>query len=175
LDETSTIFTPQLQLDAAVLVNTQSPPHPATIIGLPSYDKPNIYTVSFPDDSIAEYSTDLIESAPTSSVSATTKILPHWVKGGAITTLFLETMSKPKHGSLYQDSDHNWFFCPGQSHDVSTGVPLPNFVANSQDLLESGQLFRGHTSFVVYMLPEVNFNCVIASSDMCLHMGYLHY
>jgi hypothetical protein len=33
-----------------------SPPHVATVIGLPTYDRPDIYTVSYPDGLITEYS-----------------------------------------------------------------------------------------------------------------------
>jgi hypothetical protein len=147
LDETNTIFTPQFRLDAAVLVNTHSPPHPATIIGLPSYERPHVYTVSFLDGSIAEYSADELELSPLTSTVSSAKILPYWVKGGANSTLFLYNMSKPRHGKLYQDSDHNWVFCPGQITYLSAGIPLPHFVENCQDLLDSGQLFRGHTKF----------------------------
>jgi hypothetical protein len=38
LDESTTIFTPKFLLDSKVLVHTHSPPHTATIVGLPSYD-----------------------------------------------------------------------------------------------------------------------------------------
>jgi hypothetical protein len=82
LDESNTIFTPQFQLDATVLVNTHSPPHRATIIGLPTYDRPNIYTVSFQDGSIAEYSDNFIELSLIVSPISSTKILPLWVKRG---------------------------------------------------------------------------------------------
>jgi hypothetical protein len=61
LDEENTIFTPKFQLDATVLVHTHSPPHQATIIGLPTYDRPQIYTVSFSVGSIAEYSDNVLE------------------------------------------------------------------------------------------------------------------
>ncbi len=56
LDETTTIYTPQFALDSEVLVHTHSPPHVAKIVGIPSYDRPNVYTVLFPDGSITEYS-----------------------------------------------------------------------------------------------------------------------
>ena len=49
LDESTTIFQPQFPLDSQVLVHTHSPPHQATIVGAPTYDRPNIYTVSFQD------------------------------------------------------------------------------------------------------------------------------
>ncbi len=52
-------------------------------------------------------------------------------------------MSKPRHGSLKFHSD-NWYFFPGKS---SEGILLPDLQANCQHLLDSGQLFRGHTKF----------------------------
>jgi hypothetical protein len=71
LDESTTIFQPQFPLDSQVLVHTHSPPHQATIVGIPTYDRPNIYTVSFQDRSLAEYSVDgnLLELIPSSSAS----------------------------------------------------------------------------------------------------------
>jgi hypothetical protein len=56
LDESTTIFMPRFSLDSEVLVHTHSPPHRAKVIGLPSYDRPDIYTVLFSDGSISEYS-----------------------------------------------------------------------------------------------------------------------
>ena len=66
LDESTTIYQPKFMLDSEVLIHTHSPPHSAKIIGLPSYDRPNIYTVLFPDGSISEYSDqdDIIEPNP---------------------------------------------------------------------------------------------------------------
>jgi hypothetical protein len=71
LDESTTIFQPQFPLDSQVLVHTHSPPHQATIVGILTYDRPNIYTVSFQDRSLAEYSVDgnLLELIPSSSAS----------------------------------------------------------------------------------------------------------
>jgi len=97
LDETTTAYEPTFPIDSKVLVHTHSPPHLATIIGTPSYIKPNVYTVKFHDNSISEYSIldDLLEAAPTSSQKPNTPLLPERVKGGSTTTLFLTTMSKP--------------------------------------------------------------------------------
>jgi len=147
LDEGNTIFTPQFNLDATVLVNTHSPPHQATVIGLPTYDRPHIYTVSFSDGSIAEYSDDVLElSSKGHNVSSST-LLPAWVKGGANCTLFLRHMSKPRHGKLFQDSSQLWVFCPGNTTDLTSGISLPQFEANFQELLDTGQLFKGHSKF----------------------------
>jgi hypothetical protein len=56
LDESTSLFAPKFSLDSDALVHTHSPPHQAKVIGIPSYDRPDIYTVLFPDGSIAEYS-----------------------------------------------------------------------------------------------------------------------
>jgi len=56
LDESTSIFTPKFSLDSQVLIYTHSPPHTATIVGIPSYDLPDVYTVKFSDGSLAEYS-----------------------------------------------------------------------------------------------------------------------
>jgi hypothetical protein len=53
LDESTSVFAPKFALDSSVLVHTHSPPHVAKIIGIPSYDRPDIYTVAFNDGSIA--------------------------------------------------------------------------------------------------------------------------
>jgi hypothetical protein len=78
LDETNTIYSPKFKLDEQVLVHSHSPPHLATIIGLPTYHKPEIYTVKFQDGSVAEYSTseDILELAPASVSSTSSPLLP---------------------------------------------------------------------------------------------------
>ncbi len=53
-DETTSIFAPKFALDSSILIYAHSPPHVAKIIGIPSYDRPEIYTVIFNDGSIAE-------------------------------------------------------------------------------------------------------------------------
>ncbi len=50
------MFAPTFPLDSQVLVHTHSPPHIATVIETPSYIRPDVYTVKFQDNSIAEYS-----------------------------------------------------------------------------------------------------------------------
>jgi hypothetical protein len=49
LDETNSIFAPKFPLESQVLVHTHSPPHIAKVIGLPTYDRPDVYTVVFND------------------------------------------------------------------------------------------------------------------------------
>jgi hypothetical protein len=150
LDESTTIFEPKFLLDSKVLVHTYSPPHLATVVGLPTYSRPDIYTVSFQDGSLAEYSVNnnLLEASSIPSTSSpSTPLLPYWVKGGSNATLFLHTMTKPRHGKLFQNLDKDWVFCPGVSTDVSKGILLPDLAASFQSLLDTGQLFRGHTKF----------------------------
>jgi hypothetical protein len=65
-------------------------------------------------------------------------------EGGANATLFLDTMAKPRHGTLNQDEDGNWLFYPGKS---TSGLTLPYLTANCQSLMDTGQLFRGHAKF----------------------------
>jgi len=43
IDEWNYIFTPKFHLDVEVLVNTHSPPHLAKVIGIPTYDRPDVY------------------------------------------------------------------------------------------------------------------------------------
>ncbi len=149
LDETNAIFSPKFQLESNVLVHMHSPPHHAKVIGIPSYDHPDIYTVAFADGSIAEYSdtSGILEAILDISIITPPSILPDWIQGGATATLFLPNMSKPRHGRLHVDSDNNWSFSPGTSTDITKHIPLPDLLANGRTLLENAQLFRGHTKF----------------------------
>jgi hypothetical protein len=111
LDESTTVFQPQFPLDSQVLVHTHSPPHTAKVVGVPTYERPNIYTVSFSDGSIAEYLNDgrILELIPdVTLVPQTVPILPPWNQGGANATLFLHTMTKPRHGKLFQNCNNDW-------------------------------------------------------------------
>jgi hypothetical protein len=149
LDESNSVFTPKYNLDSSVLIHTHSPPHKARIIGIPSYDKPNVYTVVFADGSIAEYAdTDnLIELLPDVPNTESPNLLPNWIQNGSNATLFLTSMSKPRHGKLRFDSKQNWMFTPGNSTDLSKGIPLVDLVSTFQQLMDTGQLFKGHTKF----------------------------
>ncbi len=68
LDESTTMYAPKFHLDSTVLVHIHTPPHKATVIGIPTYSHPNIYTVKFQDGTIAEYSSNsnILESVPLS-------------------------------------------------------------------------------------------------------------
>ncbi len=56
-------------------------------------------------------------------------------------------MPKPRHGCLYENSDGQWLFCPGYQFVLSKAINLPDLSANCQNLLDTGQLFKGHTKF----------------------------
>ncbi|MFN9983152.1 MAG: hypothetical protein ACK53Y_24710, partial [bacterium] len=71
-------------------------------------------------------------------------MLPPWMKGGAKITLFLQNMTKPRHGTVQLTPDSQWIFYPGKS---PTGTILPDLQANCRHLLDTGQLFRGHAKF----------------------------
>ncbi len=124
MDVTTAVYAPTFPLDSQVLVHSHAPPHKATIIGTPSYSRPDIYTVKFHDNSIAEYSLsdNILETLPLSSSIPSMSLLPDWVKGGSTATLFLTEMSKPKHGRLYMHDDNQWYFCFGNTSDITKGV-----------------------------------------------------
>jgi hypothetical protein len=85
LDETTSIFAPKFTLDSEVLVHTHSPPHQAKIVGLPLYDRPDIYTVLFQDGSLAECSDshNILEAVSSSAVTSPITLLPSWIQGGS--------------------------------------------------------------------------------------------
>jgi hypothetical protein len=149
LDETTTIHQPKFPLDSTVLIHTHSPPHVAKVIGLPSYDRPDIYTVLFADGSISEYSdqSNILEASSIHDNLKSATLLPTWIQNGANATLFLSYMTKPRHGKLFLDDNNHWFFCPGNMTDLSQGIMLPDLSGTFQSLLDTGQLFRGHTKF----------------------------
>jgi hypothetical protein len=94
IDETNSIYAPTFQLDSTVLVHTHSLPSVAKVIGIPTYQSPDIYTAAFRDGSVSEYTKDLLSLAPETTMHSPS-LLPSWIKGGANATLFLENMSKP--------------------------------------------------------------------------------
>jgi len=147
LDESTTVYAPKYPLESPVHAHTHSPPSCAKIIGLPSYETPDIYTVVFPDGSVSEYTEDMLSLIPSSNPIPSTSHLPNWIKSGVKATLFLSNMAQPKHGTLhYTPNDCTWTFFPGKQV-VTNGILLPDLMANCRELLDTGQLFRGHTKF----------------------------
>jgi hypothetical protein len=150
LDKTNTIFALTFLLDSNVLVHTHSPPHIATVIGVPSYHQPNVYTIKLKDGSIAEYDVtkNILEASPSLSSSPAVSLLPDWIKGGTNVTLFLNSMTKPRHGKIFHEVDTDlWIFCPGNTTGLAKGIVLDDLSLNCQIKLDTGQLFRGHAKF----------------------------
>jgi len=88
-----------------------------------------------------------LELAPISQPCSSSTLLPSWVQDGANATVFLNSMLKPRHGKLRLDSTNQWIFTPGNPTDLSQGVLLDDLSANFQNLLDTGQLFKGHSKF----------------------------
>jgi hypothetical protein len=75
LDKTTSVFAPKFLLNSSVFVHSHSPPSIAKVIGIPTYNTPNVYTVSFCDGYIADYMDDQL-SAVTSPLSTKKSLLP---------------------------------------------------------------------------------------------------
>lgn len=87
-----------------------------------------------------------MEAAPTPS-HVTHTLLPQWLQDGVNVTLFLCDMPKPRHGKLYRDTNHQWIFYPGKTRDVDKDITLFDLSATCQNLMDTGQLFKGHKKF----------------------------
>jgi hypothetical protein len=86
----------------------------------------------------------ILSVAPSSHPVNVSSLIPRWIKGGANATLFLHSMSKPRHGTLQLSEDSAWYFYPGKSKE---GILLPDLSANCQHLMDTAQLFCGHAKF----------------------------
>jgi len=87
---------------------------------------------------------DFLSVANVSTSTVSPSLLPPWVRDGANATLFLNSMSKPSHGKMKLSSTEEWHFYPGRSTE---GILLQDLAANIQQLLDTGQLFKGHSKF----------------------------
>ncbi|MFN9979501.1 MAG: hypothetical protein ACK53Y_06290, partial [bacterium] len=67
-------------MDSEVFVHTHSPPHVAKVVGLPSYERPNIYTVQFADGSLLEYS-DCDNILEANQIVLLLQIQPYYLPG----------------------------------------------------------------------------------------------
>jgi hypothetical protein len=56
-------------------------------------------------------------------------------------------MVRPRHGKLKLSAQNQWYFCPGNVQVIDKETILPNLVAHCHQLLDSGQLFKGHAKF----------------------------
>lgn len=103
----------------------------------------------FANGSIAEYSDteEILEAVPESKPFNSSSLLPYWITDGCNATLFLSSMSKPHHWKLCQNTSQQWIFCPGNLSDISKGILLDDLSASAHQLLDTGQLFKGHTKF----------------------------
>jgi hypothetical protein len=108
----TSIFALKCALDSYVNVHIHSPSCVAKIIGIPTYDHPNIYTVTFKDGLITEYTDNMLTSALEISPIKEQPLLPFWIKGGANATLFFNHMSKPRHCVLSLSETNDWYFYP---------------------------------------------------------------
>jgi hypothetical protein len=88
-----------------------------------------------------------LKLAPTQKPIGKSLLLPNWFKDHVNATLFLSTMSRPRHGKLRLDSTDTWIFTPGNVTGLAQGIILKDLSANAQHLLNTGQLFKGHTKF----------------------------
>jgi len=59
-------------------------------------------------------------------------------------TLFLHSMTNSWHGKLRFSSNNEWYFTLGRSTD---SITLSDLMANCQNLIDRGQLFKGHAKF----------------------------
>jgi hypothetical protein len=130
---------PQISSSIKCVGSYYSPPHIAKVINIPTYDHPDIYTVTFADGSISEYSdqSNILEALPNLQQPSSHPILPTWIQDGVNATLFLTDMSKPHHGKLHCTTDDHWFFSPGVSTDITKRISLSNFEENCHTLLDS--------------------------------------
>ncbi len=110
MDESTTIFALKFPLDSKVLVHTHSPPHVATVIGIPSYNAPNRHIAMFKDGSISEYDADILSVMNESLNPPSKTLLPSWIQPGANATLFLHSMTRPRHGKLQLNDKDEWIF-----------------------------------------------------------------
>ena len=117
-----------------------------TFIGFPTYAFPEIYTVSFLDGFISDYTADLLDLVPDGSTPKPPNLLPSWIKGGVNATLILHDMAKPSHRTLQPSSGVDWKFYTGYQTSLN-GILLANLMAIGQACLDSGQLFQGHSKF----------------------------
>jgi hypothetical protein len=74
-------------------------------------------------------------------------------------------MPKPRHGCLYENSDGQWLFCPGYQFVLSKAINLPDLSANCQNLLDTGQLFKGHTKF--HCVYQAHHQVSLTDSILC--------
>ncbi len=171
LDESTSVFAPQFSLETLVYVHAHSPPATAKIIGIPTYDRPNIYTVAFRDGSISEYADDLLSPVSDTTQLTPSSLLPKWIKGGINVTLFLNYMPKPKHGTLQLSSEGHWYLYPGKQIDRN-GIHMSNFEQTDRIFWTQANYSKVTLNLKTFVQLNLRFLSRIAFFIMFLLMGY---
>ena len=85
-------------------------------------------------------------ATPANELPTINNTLPTWIKHNAASTLFLDTMPKPRRGILKYHEDSNWYFHFGRQNQTDP-VLLLNFHRDGLELIQQGHLIRGHPPF----------------------------
>jgi len=115
----------------------------------------DLYTIQYEDESIHQHKEmDLSSSNPTTTPSSQDlplNIFPDWIKQNGKCTLFLHSMSRPKHGTITKINEE-WHFKPG-TRVSNKPIHLEHFEQNMHDLIRTALLQKGHPNFTkVYQL-----------------------
>jgi len=159
------LFTPNQQ----VFIKTKNDKYISTkIVTIPMLDD-QIYTISYPDGSLHQHEASEIflndphiQHFPDNQL----KTLPKWLHHLSKCTLFLNNMSRPKHGYLIK-VDSVWKFRPG-SKITNIPIDLPNLEANILSLIQSHQIFQNHPHFSIIFQMKNNF---LLSSGIAKHVS----
>jgi len=148
------LFPPQ----STVFLNQDGSVKTAEIIAVPIND--DLYTLQYEDGSIHQHSeSELSPTDPTITPPMNDprlKTFPKWIKHNTKASLFLNSMTKPKHGYLIHN-DREWQFRPG--HKLSNKpINLPDFESEVHKLIQSYQLHRGHPAFRKIMHSKSSFS-----------------
>jgi len=138
------------------------------MIGTPSSDHPDIYTVALTDGTTGDYSdsSNIFEAIPDTNRISPSSIFPGWFQGDANATLLLFDMIKPRHGKLQIDSDNNWIFYPGINGGLKQGMKLPDLSTNGHMLMGTCQLIRN--CFIQHVSSH-GLTFLLAPSSLQLH------
>jgi len=140
---------PQFTPNQIVYIQDKGKHIPTKVITIPILDD-NIYTLSYPDGSLHQHqSIDISTHDPTlnplESPNPQLSTFPKWLTHLGKCTLFLNEMSKPKHGYLIK-VDTSWKFRPG-SKATNIPIDLPDLEARALHLITTHQIFKGHPHF----------------------------
>ena len=126
----------------------------------------SIYTVQHPDGSIHQYLESKLShhdpSIQPHQNDPTLNSFPKWIKHNSKCTLYLNSMSKPKHGYLIHNNSF-WQFRPGNKLS-NPPLDLPNLEQDIHSLTNTFQIFRGHQNFHRVTQTRSSFNLGIAAA-----------